>query len=260
MTTTAEIEAAEREVGEAFATELAAHLDLAARLTDSCGRLIDRIKDAPGEMGAIHVCAILLARLITDLQAVVQLIRRGYAAPALSLTAGLFEMAYMLMYIGADEERAEKWSSHADSKRTSPWSVRTTIEGVAQSMGLDEKIVEREYEGIYRDVNMAKHGNPMAVGDVGLIVTDEGVRILAGPHLSNPTRRWARTAMSHATQYVRLAAMRFYTNHVLRLPGGDQLSAELIALSDKARRIHNIDVVVLDELFERAALGDTDPV
>jgi hypothetical protein len=258
VSTSEQIAAAEREVGEAFATELASHVDLAGRLTDSCGRLIDRVKDAPGEMSAIHVCAILLARLITDLQAVVHLIRRGYAAPALSLTAGLFEMAYMLMYIGADEERAEKWAVHADSKRASPWSVKTTIEGVAQSMGADEKIVEREYEGIYRDVNMAKHGNPMAIGDVGLIATDEGVLILAGPHLSNPTRRWARTAMSHANQYVRLAAMRFYTNHVLRLPGGDELSAGLIALSDEARRLHDVDVVVLEELAKRAALGDTD--
>jgi hypothetical protein len=145
----AEIALAEKEVGEALERELAAHLNLAVQLTDSCGRLIDRVKDAPGEMTAIHVCAVLLARLITDLQAVTQLIRRGYAAPALSVTAGLFEMAYMLMYIGADEERAEKWATHADSKRTSPWSVRTTIEGVAQSMGLDEKIVEREYQGIY---------------------------------------------------------------------------------------------------------------
>jgi hypothetical protein len=168
-------------------------------------------------------------------------------------------MAYMLMYIGADEERAEKWATHADSKRASPWSVRTTIEGVAQSMGLDEKIVEREYQGIYRDVNMAKHGNPMAIGDAGLIVTDEGMLIVVGPHLSNPTRRWARTAMSHATQYVRLAATRFYTNHVLRLPGGDQLSAELIALSDEARRLHAVDVAILDELYHRAALGCTDP-
>jgi hypothetical protein len=145
----AEIALAEKEVGEGLERELAAHLNLAVQLTDSCGRLIDRVKDAPGEMTAIHVCAVLLARLITDLQAVTQLIRRGYAAPALSVTAGLFEMAYMLMYIGADEERAEKWATHADSKRTSPWSVRTTIEGVAQSMGLDEKIVEREYQGIY---------------------------------------------------------------------------------------------------------------
>lgn len=248
MNTSEQIAAAEREVGEAFATELSEHLNLAARLTDSCGGLIERVKDAPGEMAAIHVCAILLARLITDLQAVVQLIRRGYAAPALSLTAGMFEMAYMLMYIGADEERAERWATHADSKRTSPWSVKTTIEGVAQSLGADEKVVAREYEGIYRDVNMAKHGNPMAIGDVGLIVTDEGVMILAGPHLSNPTRRWARTAMSHAMQYVKLAAMRFYTNHVLRMPEGDQYSPELMAISDEARRLHDIDVIVLDEL------------
>lgn len=257
MSISEEIAAAEVEVGTAFAAEFAEHIALAKRLTDACGQLIDRIKDAPGEMTAIHVCAVLLARLITDLQAVVQLIKSGYAAPALSLTAGMFEMTYMLMYIGADEERAEKWATHGGSTRASPWSVKTTIEGVAKSLNANETVVEREYEGIYRDVNMAKHGNPMAIGDVGLIVTDEGVRILAGPHLSSPTRRWARTAMSHGTQYVKLAALRFYANHVIRMPGALNLSDELFALSDEARRLHSVDLPILDDLARRAALGET---
>jgi hypothetical protein len=208
--TTAElITYAERTVGAALELELRDHLALAERVVNIGGDLIEQIKTAPGEVRAIHAGAVLLARLVTDLRAVALLLRHGYAAPALSLTGGMFEMAHTAMYIGANEERAEQWLSHADPKKASPWLLKDMIRGVAEELHVDEETIRREYDDIYRDVNMAKHGNPMALGDIGIVLGDaDDVYILAGPHLSDPIRRWAYTAIFHAIRYSKLGAIK----------------------------------------------------
>lgn len=242
-TTTELIRYAERTVGAALELELRDYLALAQRVVNIAGELIEHIQTAPGEVRAIHVCAVLLARLVTDLRAVTLLLRDGYAAPALSLTAGMFEMAYTAMYIGANEERAAKWAEHDNPKSASPWQLPDMIRGVAEEMGAGEETIRREYREIYRDANMAKHGNPMALGDVGIIQREaDDVYILAGPHLSDPVRRRAHTAISYAIRYAKLAALKFGTDHIPASPWRDKAFAEFGKMSAELLRLQAPDV------------------
>lgn len=151
------IERAEATVGPELEKELVEYFRLAHDMTDLCGQLVNRVSLAQGDAGSLHVCSILLARIVTDLQAVCHLIRRGYVGQALSLTGGMLELAHVNMYIGNDEKRAAKWLAHANPKMAAPWTVNEMVRSVAQSLSLTEEVMQREYESIYRDINMAKH-------------------------------------------------------------------------------------------------------
>jgi hypothetical protein len=242
-TTTELIRYAERTVGAALELELRDYLALAERVVNVSGDLIEHIQTAPGEMRAIHVCAVLLARLVTDLRAVSLLLRDGYAAPALSLIAGMFEMAYTVMYIGANEERADKWAKHDKPRSASPWKLPDMIRAVAEEMQAGEETIRREHRQIYRDVNMAKHGNPMALADVGIVQGEaDDVYILAGPHLSDPVRRWAHTAISYAIRYAKLAALKFGRDHIPESPWRDKAFTEFGSMSTELLRLQTADI------------------
>jgi hypothetical protein len=242
-TTSELIRYAERTVGAALELELRDYIALVARVVNISGDLIEHIQTAPGEVRAIHVGAVILARLVTDLRAVTLLLRDGYVAPALSLTAGMFEMAYTAMYIGANEERAAKWAEHDNPRSASPWSLPDMIRGVAEEMHAGEETINREYRQIYRDTNMAKHGNPMALGDVGIVQgEEEDVYILAGPHLSDPVRRWAHTAISYAIRYAKLAALKFGKDHTPESPWREKAFAEFGSMSNELLRLQTADI------------------
>jgi hypothetical protein len=111
-----------------------------------------------------------LARIVTDLQAVCHLLRRGYVEQAVSLTAGMMELAHLSMM--------------------------------------------REYDEIYRDMNLAKHGNPMALASSTIEQRDEVIYVVAGPHSSVSGRRLAHTAILNAVRYTYLASMKYILDHV----------------------------------------------
>jgi len=207
--------AAEVGVGPKLAAELTAHFRLADLVTDLAGEAIEEIENSPGEPRAIHACAILLSRLITDMRAIAHLVRLGYVAPALGLTAGMLEMAYTSMYIGADEARAERWLTHDDTKNSAPWGVYDMVHAVTNRVGLVEAAARREWDTIYRQACMAKHGNPLALADVGVLEQADWRFVLTGPYLDTAVRRWAHVSVSMAVRYTKLAGITFCRDHVL---------------------------------------------
>jgi hypothetical protein len=242
-TTSALIALAEAEVGQQLTLELSDHLDLLRDVTNAAGELIETIQDAPGDPRAIHACAFLLARLVTDLQAVGQLVRLGYVAPAVSLTAGMLEMAHTSIYIGADEARAQKWFEHADTKAAAPWGIYDIIQGVAKDIGVPEDTARREWDVIYRGACMAKHGNPIAIGQVGYVESGNDRFILAGPYLSQSVRAWAHMALGYAIRYTKLAALRFIPDHVAPSEARDKMYVTWKALGDRQQAIARSDIV-----------------
>jgi hypothetical protein len=242
QTTSTIIEGAEGTVGPALTTEVADHLALARDITDATGDLIKQIEQAPGEPRAIHACAFLLARLVTDLQAVVHLVRMGYVAPALSLTAGMLEMAHTSMYIGVDEKRADKWLTHDDTKNAAPWGIYDIIQGVAKSINVPEATIRREWEVIYRTTCMAKHGNPLALKQVGFVERGDQRFILAGPHLNWDVRAWAHMSLGYAIRYTKLASLRFVADHVPPSPERDAMYDRWKALGDRQQTLASADV------------------
>lgn len=240
-TTTDFISAAERKVGSELERELAEHLQLAAEVTNIAGSLVEEIENAPGDARAIHVSAFLLSRLITDLRACVLLIKHGYAAQALSLTAGMLEMAHTSMYIGAHEERAQAWLAHANVKQASPWRLKATINAVAREMGLSDAVARREHEQIYNQACMAKHGHPIALGDVGLVSDESAAYVVAGPYVSDSTRRWSHVALMHGIRYTKLAAIKFIRDHLAGTTGEDGFLTEIKRLAEIQQRLIHAD-------------------
>jgi hypothetical protein len=232
---------AEGIVGSKLEHELSEHLKLLGELTNFAGDLIEEIQNAPGDPRAIHVCAFLLSRLVTDLRACALLVRHGYAAQALSLTAGMLEIAHTSMYIGADEARANEWLSHADVKRASPWSLKTTISAVAHDMGVAESVAEREYNDIYSQACMAKHGHPIALGAVGIVSEGDSIYVVSGPYLSDSTRRWSHVAISQGIRYTKVASIKFMRDHLPDLSQRPELMKELNRLTVEHQRLMHAD-------------------
>lgn len=249
--TARQIALAETDIGTQLARELVDYLALVVDATNAVGQLIGHVEDADADSRAIHAGAVVLARIVTDLQAVAHLVRLGYPAQALILTGSMQELMHTAAYIGADETRAEKWFSHEDPKTTYPPSLKSTIASVAAAMDTPAEAVTREYDMIYRQICMVKHGNTMAMGSTNLIVSEETIRVVAGPLLSDPVRRLAHDAMQYAVRYTLLTAIVFIRNHISKDNWASSYEP-FVLLSDEQARL----VRITAEAFP--AGGETD--
>lgn len=208
------IEDGEKAVGAAFQQELAAYIKSISDTTNVAGRLLSHIRDFPGEGRAVHAVAVLLARTVTELQACKHLVQLGYSQQAVTLTGTMQELAHTAAYIGKNEDRASEWFEHADPRHSYPGSVKETIEDVAKTIGAPQEILDREYNRIYRDICMAKHGNPMALGDTVVDSTSDAVLIVSGPCYSPALRRMAHAALQYALRYTTLPCIVFARDHL----------------------------------------------
>ena len=227
----------EAQVGGEARLELAEYLELARDLTEFGGDLVERIADAPGEPRAFHVGAIILARILTELQACVHLVRLGYAAQAITLVATMVEMMHSLAYIGANETRAEEWMAWDDPKNAYPGiGFSKTFAAVARSLGVKEQNVKREYETVYREACMVKHGNPLAMAETNVLNSGDTILVLIGP-VPSPQFAWlGHAAMQWSTRYALLAVVSFVQSY---LPEEDRkaLLATAIELSNRHARL-----------------------
>lgn len=255
MTTSTLIARAEREVGAALTKELRDHLALSRDLTDVAGAIVERVEIAPGEPRAIHACGTLVSRLINDLQACTHLVTKGYVAQLLSLTAGMLEIAHTSMFIGTNEERADRWMSHDDPAST-PWSVYDMVQGVSKAVGADEDTARREYEQIYRQSKMANHGNPVAFSEVGVHVEGDSVYLVSMPYLSTPVRRWAHVGMQLSVRYTYLAALKFVSDHLKTDPAAQAFAEKLKGLSERNRAVTAADRALFPDSNEQASSSD----
>jgi hypothetical protein len=145
------------------------------------------------------------------------------------------------MFVGGDESRAALWLKHEDPKRASPWTVRDTVRLVAEEMGAPEEFATREYERIYRQVSMAKHGNPMVFGEVGVVTTEDCSFVVAGPYSSVQTRRWSHSALLFGIRYTKLTAVKFARDHLPPSAIRDRLFTELVALTERINVVTESD-------------------
>lgn len=209
-----QIAEAEMRVGAAFQQELAAYFASVRETTNIAGGLLAQIRGFPGEGRAVHAAAVLLARILTELQACKHLVQLGYSQQAVTLTGTMQELAHTAAYIGTNEQRASGWFEHADPRYSYPRSVKQTINDVAKAIGAPQEMIAREYDRIYRDICMAKHGNPMALGDTIIEVTPEAVHIISGPYHSESLRRMAHAALQYSLRYTTLACIAFARDHL----------------------------------------------
>jgi hypothetical protein len=138
--------------------------------------------DATDAIG--KVCLILGARLANGLRACSILSDLGYGLQAMGIAASLVEDAGTLAYIGSDESRAIDWAGHSDKGHAYPARVKDGLTALAEALGVSalhsQSLVDRWY-GIYRDLCMAKHGNPLLALRNGLRFDSDGPFFGFGP-------------------------------------------------------------------------------
>lgn len=158
---------AEREALAALKEELAEHDRLARDAFDLIGETVTTIPGRPIEEIPLstRVTIALLARIADDLRCSVNLARIGYPLQVLTLAASLYESAFTVAYVGADESLAQDWRDHGDPTKPFRPAYEITLGGL-KNVGLslnDEQLREqadREYR-TYRQFCWAKHSNPV---------------------------------------------------------------------------------------------------
>lgn len=214
MTESDPIVLAEADAERALDPEIAPYVELVHSLMEVAHEALDTLTGTHvGKLGAVHACALLLTRLLNEAHACLHLVRRGYVMQGIALTAGMLEFTYAIGFIGADEARARRWVEHDDAKNSYP-PIRQSIEATARAMGAPEEDITREYEDIYRDMCMAKHGNPMVLSQLGVQFIEGTMHVRVGPHVSNEVVRAARSAIGNVVRFVGLGIILFLIHHV----------------------------------------------
>ena len=162
---------------------------------------------------SVFVISLLLARVLNDQHVCVVTAAKGYPLQAVSIAAGMLELANAAAFIGNDEARAAAWLSHEDVAHTYPPNVRASIHATCELLGLDEVAEEKEYKD-YRHLCMAKHSNPIAMSQLGLEMQGGRIRIHLGPYYDEGVLRATRSAIAAATRASWLGARVFVHYHV----------------------------------------------
>jgi hypothetical protein len=179
------------------------------------------------------VVTTLLLRLGNDLRCASMLAIRGYPAQAAALVATMYEVAFTVAFIGADESHAEAWSKHSDPTKSFKGAFTLTREGMAAIGRRESGAVASQYR-VYQQLCMAKHSNPLFEKVDAFVLTTSGIKFTNGPRSSAPAVRAARFALEHAADLATIALTAFVQRHV---SGTTQqsLSAKLTALTNECR-------------------------
>lgn len=147
----------------------------------------------------------LLIRLGNDLRSIVVLAGIGMPMQAVSLAAGSFETAYALAYIAADDSRAQAWVDHDDPTKPFLPVRKLVAEVMVHLFGeANEERVEHHYRH-YRQLCLAKHGNPLLARQHGATFDGEGIVLALGPNTSDVGVRALQFALEHSLGHSLLA-------------------------------------------------------
>lgn len=137
----------------------------------------------------------LLIKCINDLRALWQLGSKGYPIQAATIASSLYETSFTIGAIADDDDRADNWIEHSkltkvplDTKVSVTMTLKKQLEDVEPAVL--ESLVEEEYKK-YRNLCMAKHGNPIIqkrhgitfqngdfIGEPGPEKTDEALKLI----------------------------------------------------------------------------------
>lgn len=164
------------------------------------------------------------ARVLADLRVCQWAAEHGYAIQASTMAATIHEIAYSAAYIGESEQRAAEWLVHENEKRQYPESGHAAVlQDVLKRLTLSSAHADQEYL-IYRQLCLAKHGNPILQRAYGVSHGDEERLIEQLPYFSEDTLMIARFGLFQAVRAVSALLTTLLQTHFLEL-----LNAELVA-------------------------------
>jgi hypothetical protein len=158
-----------------------------------------------------------------DLRAASRLVCLGYTEQAASLIAGLYEVAFTVVHVGKDTQKAMTWIEHVDPVR-GPWSAKRLTESVAARV--DPKTPEKTAEKVYRrytQLCMAKHAHPIVEMQHLKRLAPGVLEASHGPDWSERAERTASFALLHGVGLALVAQGMFVLDHVAREQRGELL-------------------------------------
>ena len=206
----------ERAAGIAISKELEAYLDAVDAAYKAMGMVMEAVPEQLLEATPLarRVTSMLLARLANDMRCSSLLVMHGYGVQAASIISSAYEVACSIVYIGSDEDRAQRWVNH--SSRTSPFmGAKPLTEAVVR-----ECSPESDYRSVYEkysDLCMAKHANPILQMWFGVSVDFESKTVHIGdngPDCSEVGLQVAALALENAAGLGHMAATSFMKHWV----------------------------------------------
>ena len=128
----------------------------------------------------------------------------------------MYEIAFAIASIGADDALADQWITHDDPTRSWKPARELTRDGLAK-LGVPNIDTQTDVEyRVYRQLCMAKHVNPLMQTQHGHQLQGQVVVVANGPDLSEPAIRASWFALEHAAGLTFIALSSFIINHVPR--------------------------------------------
>jgi hypothetical protein len=160
------------------------------------------------------VCNHIFMKIFDDLRSAYLLGFRGYPIQTATIVASLYESAFMLCYIGEDNELATKWILHNDmtklfisAREMTKFGLRNIIEGDV------EVATEKEY-AIYQQLCLAKHGNPLIQKTQGYEKIGSEFFVVFGPKNTKQSQHVIWFSIGQAIRYSVMACSAFAKYHV----------------------------------------------
>ncbi|MDO8501099.1 MAG: hypothetical protein Q7S20_04580 [Gemmatimonadaceae bacterium] len=213
----------EREVRVQLHDAMSDYVEVAARehnLFIRCANAIAGRDLAP----PAAIMLVATARVLGDLRVCQWAAIHGYALQAEAVAATVHELAYAAAYIGESETRAEGWLKHENEKRQYPESGHAAVlVDVLRRLTLSPAHAAQEYQ-IYRQLCLAKHGNPVVQRLHGTTQVESSRLIEQLPYFDENTLVIGRFGLFHAERAVSALLTVLLSTHLL-----ESLDATVIA-------------------------------
>jgi len=183
---------------ETFARQkMRAPMASSVRLTNELLRLGVRIVQSKDEhyTASSRAAFFLASRMLNEVRCCELLAQTGYPIQALALAASAFELAYRATYLRNDDTRAKTWATHADLRYSYPKSLLEAVQDYTKASGGTAAQGETVYRNRYQPLAAAKHGNPKALAQFGLVRDGEVLRIFLGPVVESATIKACKIAL-----------------------------------------------------------------
>ncbi len=211
------LDTAEKHAAGQLEPQLREHQHITADAFNMISILLAQVPEGPMNTlpKALHVAVKLLLRLSNDLRSVQILASLGYPIQALTIAASMCEVTFAIVWIGADETRAQAWLDHNDPTKPVR-NLRTMMHDGLAALGVPDPgaRTKAEYK-VYGQLCWAKHANPILEKRFGIDVSADKVISANGPDASEHAVRAALFALEHAARFVPIASASFFNNHLL---------------------------------------------
>lgn len=249
------LESIERETRRLMQDRLAQHLNLNALTINTMTVVIGSFP--PTSITQLRqsskVVMMLLNRMSNDIRTAGLLSWHGYPVQSAALIADCHESAFTVLYIGADDQEAQKWIDHKDPTRTPFGDIKALTHRGLKNRKVPDVQAQTEKEYVcYRQLCWAKHGNPILQKQHGLRSEGNQIGVFNGPDSSEEAIKLASWVLEHAAHLAFLALASFVDNQLAQISNDRR--------NEVIRRIKTLGATK-SEIAKESIIrwGDTDP-